>query len=126
MALRLQYHQQAKTKELVMNTLTTLLTATVLTLTTDSAVNAAELVGTDKSITTKLCLTAAKGNIAAMRFAIKHSRLSKNYIIENVQCNQQSFLSFVEQYGNNSERMNYLLTRNKSKFTDNSTKLAAR
>ncbi|WP_440875291.1 DUF3718 domain-containing protein [Thalassotalea sp. PLHSN55] len=110
-----------------MNTFTTVITATVLTLTTATvSAKTSHLIPTDDSVTTKLCMTAARGNSHALRKEIKQSRLTTKFVLENVKCNEQSFLSFIDQHGKNSEKINYLLTRGRQVTTATDTEIAAR
>lgn len=65
----------------------------------------------DGSVTTNLCLAAISGNRAVMHNEVKASGLSLNYIAENVQCNGENILSYVQQHGKNSAKMLKILDR---------------
>ncbi len=93
-----------------MKTITKILTTIVITLTTAGIANAANVVPKDNYTTTKLCLTASKGNTFKMNKAIMDTNLSKSFIVENVQCNNLDIVNFVEEYGTNVVKMNNLLT----------------
>ena len=65
----------------------------------------------DDSVTTDLCMAAISGNRAAMHNEVKASGLSLNYIAQNVQCNGENILSYVQQCGKNSAKMLKILDR---------------
>ncbi len=88
--------------------------ATVITLGLVTSVQAAKLEAADGSIATKLCMTAASGNRAAMHNAIKASGYSAKFIENKVECNVESLLSFVEHSGKNSESMLRMLDRSQT------------
>ena len=85
-----------------------------------SSANAGKLTAADKSITTDLCITAENGNRAAMHNTIKSSGYSSKFIVDKVQCNGESLLSFIEQNGKNSASMLKMLDRRQTqvKITD--------
>lgn len=97
-----------------MNTTTKILSTIVLTFTGLSA-NAAEFVATDKAESTNLCVTAANGNKMKLNHMLKNSHLNKSFIIENVKCNDLPFLAFVEQQGNQPEKIIAMMTRGQRK-----------
>ena len=68
------------------------------------------LVPGDDYVTTELCLIASQGNKAKLVNAIKNAGLTKRYVAQNVKCNEQSFVDFVEQYGSNVSKINNYLT----------------
>lgn len=94
----------------IMNKLTKTLSTIVLTLSTIGMANAANsVVAADDYVTTNLCVVAAEGDRIKMHKAIKDSRLSKNFIAENVTCNDQNILAFVEAHAENPTKINNLL-----------------
>jgi len=96
-----------------MKTLTKTLAVMTFSLATIGMANAATIVAADNSLSTKLCVIAAQGSKIKMHLAVKDSHLSKSFIVDKIQCNDQSFLSFVEQYAKNPEKITYLLTNGK-------------
>ncbi|MBO1255484.1 DUF3718 domain-containing protein [Alteromonas sp. 5E99-2] len=93
-----------------MKTLTKVITTTVLTLSAIGFASASEqLVPTDSFTGTKLCVVAAKGNKLKLNRAINKSGMSKRYIVENLKCNGMDLVSFVEQHGSNSHKINTFL-----------------
>lgn len=85
-----------------------------------------EFVPADDYVTTKLCLVASQGNKAKLSRTIKDSGLSKRYVAQNVKCNEQNIVAFVEQYGNDAENINNFLTSGKYGDDMMLNKLAAR
>jgi len=65
----------------------------------------------DESVSTDLCMAAISGNRAVMHNKVRASGLSLNYITENVQCNGENILSYVQQHGKNSAKMLKVLDR---------------
>ncbi len=104
-----------------MNAMTKILTTLTLSLTVTGIANASNLVATNDSISTELCMTAAAGNRVAMQKAIKQSGLSKSFVVYNVKCNDQHITEFVAKHGRAAEKMNALLNhgRHKGKVTIN-------
>ncbi|MBO1254686.1 DUF3718 domain-containing protein [Alteromonas sp. 5E99-2] len=93
-----------------MKTLTKVIATTVLTLSTIGFASASEqLVPTDSFAGTKLCVVAAKGNKLSLNKEIRESRVSKQYLVENLKCNGMDLVSFVEQYGSNPHNINTFL-----------------
>jgi len=82
-----------------------------------SSASAAKFSAIDKSITTDLCMTAASGNRAAMHNTMKSSGYSSKFIVNKVQCNGESLLSFIEHNGKNSASMLKMLERRKTSVT---------
>ncbi len=76
-----------------------------------SATQATEVIAADSSKFTKLCIVALNGNRAAMHSNIKASGYSQDYIVSNLRCNGDNILTFVEQYGKNSDSMLRILNR---------------
>ena len=70
-----------------------------------SSVQAQEAVAADNGMTTKLCVIAASGNIAALHNKINESGYSRKFVAKNVQCNGENILSFIEHYGRNTSAM---------------------
>jgi len=105
-----------------MNTMTKVITAMTFSVATIGAANAAQYIATDSYVGTELCVKAAKGNEFRMGKAIKANNLTKQYVIENVQCNNMNILSFVEEHGRNADGMQEFLTegtyQGKVKITD--------
>ncbi|MDG1750191.1 MAG: DUF3718 domain-containing protein [Thalassotalea sp.] len=75
------------------------------------SVQASNLEAADSSIATELCLIAASGNRAAMFNVVKESGKSLNFIANNITCNGENILAFVEQRGKNSQNMLKVLDR---------------
>lgn len=72
---------------------------------------ASDLKAADSSIATELCMTAASGNRAAMFNKIEASGKSIKYLANNITCNGNNILAFVEQHGKNSQNMLKVLDR---------------
>lgn len=88
-----------------MNVFKKVVAMSVLSLSTVVSSQAVELRAADKTSFTQLCMTAVSGNRAATHNAIKESGYSKNFVINNVQCNSKDMITFIQQYGNNVESM---------------------
>ena len=88
-----------------------ILVATVITSGFVLSVQASDFKSVDKSGYTKLCMTAIQGNRAAMHNTIKASGLSHKFVAENVQCNGENILTFVQQHGKNASNMLKMLDR---------------
>lgn len=98
----------------MMNTFTKTLATITLSLSTIGMANAADSLFTaDDSITSKLCVVAAQGSKIQLHKSIKDSGLSKGYIAENVSCNDQNILAFVQEYAEDPDKMNNVLTNGK-------------
>jgi hypothetical protein len=82
-----------------------------------TSASAAKLTAVDKSKTTELCITAASGKLAAMHNTIKSSGYSTKFIVDKVQCNGESLLSFIEQNGKNPASMLKMLDRRQTLVT---------
>ncbi|NVK26303.1 MAG: DUF3718 domain-containing protein [Gammaproteobacteria bacterium] len=109
-----------------MNFLTKSITATVLTLTTIGAVNAApRVIAADNYITSKICAAASGSSSVKLHKVIKDAGLTKQYVVDNVQCNDQNIVSFVSEYGENAEKMVDKLTQGKYKTQVKVTDLAS-
>lgn len=92
----------------------TKLATVVIALGLVTSASAAKFSAVDKSKTTELCITAASGNLAAMHNTIKSSGYSSKFIVDKIQCNGESLLSFVEQNGKNSASMLKMLDRSQT------------
>ena len=79
---------------------------------------ATEVVAADNSRLTKLCVTAAAGNIAVMHNMIKTSGYSRSFIIENIQCNGENIISFIKKNGSNADSMIRSLDHLRTKTTN--------
>lgn len=109
-----------------MNTFTKTLTTIALTLSTIGMANAANaVVAADDSVTTKLCVTAAEGSRIQLHKAIEDSGLSKKYIAQNVTCNDQNILEFVQVHSESPETMNKVLTNGRYNTNVKITDLAS-
>ncbi|MCJ8321947.1 MAG: DUF3718 domain-containing protein [Colwellia sp.] len=82
-----------------------------------ASTQAADVVAANNSQFTQLCVTAAAGNRAAMHNAIKSSGYSRTYVANNVQCNGENIISFVENNGKNSNAMIHTIDRTATKVT---------
>lgn len=105
-----------------MHHLTTILITLSLSLTANA--HAAEVVAQDNTQVTKLCVTAAQGNRAAMHNAIKNSGYSKRYVVNNIKCNDLPMTDFIAQYGKSPEAMNATLENARSTHRVSITDLA--
>ena len=76
-----------------------------------SVTQATEVIAADSSKFTKLCMVALNGNRAALHSNIKASGYSQDYIVSNLRCNGDNILTFVEQYGKNTDSMLRILNR---------------
>lgn len=98
----------------MMNTFTKTLATITLSLSTIGMANAADsLFAADDSVSSKLCVVAAQGSKIQLHKSIKDSGLSKSYIAENVTCNDQNILAFVQDYAEDPDKMNNVLTNGK-------------
>ncbi len=110
----------------IMNTFTKTITTIALTLSTIGMANAAnQVVAADDSVTSKLCVVAAQGSRVELHNAIKESGLSKKYIAQNVNCNDQSILEFVQTHSDSPEKINNVLTNGRYNTNVNITDLAS-
>ncbi len=114
----MQTDEQLTKRMIIMNTLTQkmtkTLTAIAFTLSTVGVANAAtKVVAADDYITSKICVAAAGDNRTKLNSAIKDSGLRKKYVVENVKCNDQNILAFVQEFGDAPEKMNNSLTNGK-------------
>lgn len=108
-----------------MNNFTKTLATITLSLSTIAMANAAgPLFAADDSVTTKLCVVAAQGSKVELHKAIKDSGLRKAFISEEVTCNEQDILSFVQDYAEDPDAMNNILTGGKFKTQVDITDLA--
>jgi glutamine cyclotransferase len=97
-----------------MKTLTKAIAITTLTLSSIGLASASNvMVPANNYATTKLCVVASEGSKVKLLKAIKEAGLSKNYVAENVKCNELNIVAFIEQYGSNVEKMNNFLTSGK-------------
>jgi hypothetical protein len=71
------------------------------------------VVPTDNYITSTLCAAAAQGNKAKLAREMKQAHLSKDFVTEEVKCNDLRFITFVEQYGNEVAEINGYVTNGK-------------
>lgn len=108
-----------------MNTFSKIIATVTFTFAAATAANAAEFVGTDKSVTTKLCLAAADGNRVDMRHAVKDSRLTKSFIVENVKCNDIDILAFAQRYNDKSGAINKYMGADKQESSITITDIVA-
>jgi len=82
-----------------------------------ASAQAADVVASNNSSFTQLCVTAAAGNRAAMSNEIKASGYSRNFVAKNVQCNGENIVSFIEHNGKNSHAMIKTLDRSNTEIT---------
>lgn len=107
-------------------TLATTLTATVLTLSTIGTASAApNVVAADDYITSKICAAASGKSGIKLHKTIKDSGLSKKFIAQNVNCNDQNIVSFVQDHGAKPEKMVNMLTGGQYKTSVTVIDLAA-
>jgi len=94
-----------------MKTFTKTIVIAALTVSSIGFANAANiLVPADGYVTSDLCVVASQGSKAKLAKAIKKAGLTKRYVANNVQCNEQNIITFVEQYGSNVEQINNFMT----------------
>ena len=90
------------------------LTKAIITLTCTfafiSQASANHHIQADNTISTQLCAAAINGNRAVMFNAIKASGYSKQFVVNNIKCNNKDLMSFIEQYGHASAAMKKMLT----------------
>ena len=79
------------------------------------------VVPTDNYITSKLCAAAAQGNKAKLAREMKTAHLSKDFVTEEVKCNDLSFIAFVEQFGTEVVEINGYMTNGKYRKEPKST-----
>jgi hypothetical protein len=97
-----------------MNTLTKAIAITTLSLSSIGIASASNvMVPADNYVTSKLCVVASEGSKSKLSNAIRKTGLSKNFVAENVKCNELNIVAFIEQYGSNVEKMNNYLTSGK-------------
>ena len=96
-----------------MNTATKILATLTITFATLGSAHANQFVPADNSLSTKLCVAATKGSKLKLHHAIQAAHLNKQEVIDNVKCNDQSFLSFVENNSKNSEKIINMMTNGK-------------
>jgi hypothetical protein len=71
---------------------------------------ASEFVAGNNNAGTEVCIAAAQGSRLKLLKTLNESGVSKRYVVKNVKCNEQDFITFVEQYGNNVEKINNFMT----------------
>jgi len=84
----------------------------LLSLTTNA--QAAKLVPADEATATKLCMTAVKGKRITMYKELKAAGYTLKNFADNIQCNGESILSFVEHNGKNTAGMLKMLNRKRT------------
>ena len=67
-------------------------------------------VAADESVTSKICVAAAKGNKMNLHQEIRRAGLTREYVADNVTCNDMPITEFVEQYGENVAKINRFIT----------------
>jgi hypothetical protein len=72
-----------------------------------------DFVAGNNSSDTKICIIAAEGNRLKLLKELQDTGMSKRYVAEKIQCNELSFVDFVEQYGNNVDKINNFITNGK-------------
>lgn len=109
-----------------MNTFTKTLATTLIALSTIGAANAAShVVAADDYITSKICEAASGKSGVKLHKTIKDSGLSKKYIAQNVNCNDQNIVAFVQDHGQKPEKMVNMLTKGQYKTSVKVIDLAA-
>lgn len=83
-----------------------------------------EIEAADDFATSKICEAAAKGSRSQVRNAVEHSGLSKQYVANNVTCNDMPLVEFVEQYGANVVSVNEYITSGRYEPKDVVAKVA--
>ncbi|MBU3023259.1 DUF3718 domain-containing protein [Aestuariibacter sp. A3R04] len=69
-----------------------------------------QLIGSDDSATTKICLSAASGSKFKLRDAMKDAGVDKRFVESEISCNGIPLVEFVAQYGENSDSINAYIT----------------
>ena len=72
-----------------------------------------ELVASDETVGSDICVIAASGNKINLRRAIEDARLTRTEVVENLTCNELPIVEFIEQYGENAMQMNQYITKGK-------------
>ena len=109
-----------------MNKFTKTLATTLLALSTIGAANAAPHVfAADNYITSKICEAASGKSGVQLHKTIKDSGLSKKFITQNVNCNDQNIVAFVQDNGANPEKMVDVLTEGQYRTSVKVTDLVA-
>lgn len=80
-----------------------------LGLTTAASANSA-FVAADDNITSQICVVALEGSKAKLNRVLKQTRLTKQYIVDNVTCNGTPITEFVAQNGSNPNSINAYIT----------------
>ncbi|OKY27965.1 MULTISPECIES: DUF3718 domain-containing protein [Thalassotalea] len=97
-----------------MKLITTAITVAALAIAFNSSANStaltsATLVSANDSVTTTLCMSAAKGSRVALLTSIKQSGYSRQYINNNLHCNDLPVSDFVAKYGKSPEKIQRML-----------------
>lgn len=77
---------------------------------TNAMAHASQFEATDNRATTQICVAAAQGKTFKLHRAIKESRLSKQFVAQQVKCNNQPITEFVATHSTKSETINHYLT----------------
>ncbi len=72
------------------------------TLFAGTAMASPKIEAADNSLTSELCVLAAKGNKTKLHNHLKNSVVSKQYVANEMKCNGESVADFVDAYGQNS------------------------
>ena len=91
--------------------------AIVITTGVVSSAQALSLKAADKSTITHLCMTAVSGNRAAMHNKIKESGLTRKYVANNIQCNGENILVFIDKYGKSPNKIRAMLGHTSSQIS---------
>jgi|TARA_B110000091_G_C13762630_1_gene452875 hypothetical protein len=83
-----------------------------------ASTQATEVVAANNAGFTKLCVTAAAGNIAAMQNKIRASGYLGPFVAKNIQCNGEDLISFIKKNGKNADAMSYSLNRLRTKISN--------
>lgn len=94
-----------------MNTPTKALTISTLFLLLTGITHAATFEAKNNSITTQICIAAAKGHRARLHKTIKDSGLSSIYVTNKVKCNDQNITAFVTEHGKSPDAINNMLNK---------------
>lgn len=86
-----------------------LATGLSLGLATAASANSA-FVAADDNITSQICVVALEGSKAKLNRVLKQTRLTKQYVVDNVTCNGTPITEFVAQNGNNPDSINAYIT----------------
>ncbi len=78
----------------------------------------------DDFATSKICAAATKGSRMKLHKAMENAGYTKQFVVENVTCNDMPLVDFVEQYGSNVATVNHYITSGRYEPKDVVAKVA--